>query len=150
MKVGFNSLLGGASVNHFHWQVWEPVSRLPVESVSFSPLPRSVLAAFAARILPSSPSLRSLVLSGTLVVQGFNVSLLQSISHPVPCLRLQHDIIPPSLAALIISTFAETMGGKNVPHNIVLNATHAFLFPRRPIVYFDNGVRPGFPELVTL
>lgn len=56
IKIGYNSLGAGASVNHFHFQTWQPGNPLPVEMAELEDFNIEVTFGNSTRVVRVAPS----------------------------------------------------------------------------------------------
>jgi GDP-L-galactose phosphorylase len=116
----YNSIGGGASVNHLHFQFWHLPRQLPVEK---SPtVPTTGRASFAG--------------------------LVQSTIYPVPFVAWHRTTMAPDTIAAHVLACAQFLTNANVPFNLVLTSARVFLLPRLRGTPFGSVVSPGFPEMV--
>eukprot|EP01062_Namystynia_karyoxenos_P050908 TRINITY_DN39754_c0_g1_i1.p1 TRINITY_DN39754_c0_g1~~TRINITY_DN39754_c0_g1_i1.p1 ORF type:complete len:454 (+),score=112.02 TRINITY_DN39754_c0_g1_i1:70-1362(+) len=131
VRVGFNSLAAGASVNHLHWQFWRPPAaqgsegELPIEGAAVAPLGGGAPSEWHE--LQGYP-LRALALSGALL----------------PCCRAE--------AAAALGRCAAGLVELGIPFNMLLSPRtgSAYVVPRRPtspVTMLRGLLPPGFPEV---
>ena len=129
IRLGFNSLGAGASVNHMHFQLWEYPLALPCEEAHVFSLVHAEEdegeganephAAFVARY---------------------------SDTFPVKFVRFDFAGVPLRRISQSITQASNVLINRNVPFNLVISSTTVFLFPRRPL-YPLGTIRFGFPEV---
>lgn len=126
LRVGYNSLAGGASVNHLHFQGWyfnaTPDGQLPVESAPFA-------------LLRSSSGL---AISQS---QGYPIRSLLFSTHA-------EDVSPGRLSAAVYSCVDHLLR-HNIPHNLIFSSggRKAYVIPRRFATPNVWDQRAGFPEV---
>eukprot|EP00756_Hemistasia_phaeocysticola_P028698 Hpha_TRINITY_DN16189_c4_g1::TRINITY_DN16189_c4_g1_i3::g.5330::m.5330 len=141
LRVGFNSLAAGASVNHLHWQFWRPPlppnGRLPIESAPTRPLQgltKTLGAEGAAVHTPRWEELlgyqmRAVALRGA----------LQPHNRPVAA-----ELLANCTRGLLSLGVAHNMLYSRVSHGTV------YVIPRRGVsdeTWFRHKISPGFPEV---
>jgi hypothetical protein len=127
LRLGFNSLGAGASVNHLHFQLWEYGLALPCEDAHVVSL---------VHVDEDGAS------------KGKHPSLVARYSDtfPVKFVRFDFAGVPLRRIAQSITQATNTLVNRNVPFNMVLSSTTVFLFPRKPLVPLGT-IRFGFPEV---
>lgn len=124
LRVGFNSLSAGASVNHLHFQVWDFPALLPCELSSTFPV-------------------------GNL---HHSLSIRRSNAYPVKFLRFDlsastsNDPEAQSYLAQTVFSLVERLYLANQPFNVIMTPATVFLFPRQPMIPLGS-IRVGFPEV---
>lgn len=135
MRIGFNSLSAGASVNHLHWQFWRPPlppnGRLPIEVAARRPLPEPAQGAAAE----GSPRWE------------------QVIGYHLRALALAGALLPNNrpVAAELIANCSQGLLGMGVAHNMLYSRLEGVVYvvPRRSVsnyTWFRGLTSPGFPE----
>lgn len=141
LRVGYNSIGAGASVNHLHFQFWKVNLGLPVETA-----PRIV-----AWLVPSNDNHITLSKSAGWYAPFFvwsTPSHADVVGGALAVTALRKKVAAHVQAAVAYLTEI------NLPHNLVLTPTEVYLFPRRGTVPYvpatDPGgahVTSGFPEV---
>eukprot|EP00754_Rhynchopus_humris_P009401 Rhum_TRINITY_DN14000_c6_g1::Rhum_TRINITY_DN14000_c6_g1_i1::g.67374::m.67374 len=142
LRVGFNSLAAGASVNHLHFQFWEYAGAraglMPVEWAKkvagndgggggFRAIARSARGAMLREIGEADFQLTGFVVEGC----GGSGGGVQA-------------------AAAVLARAASWLTRHEVPYNMLLNGEDAYLVPRRPTSaesMIRGALPPGFPEV---
>jgi len=126
LRIGYNSLAGGASVNHLHFQGWyfnaTPDGQLPVESAPYSVLQRNA---------------------------SLGLTVSQSNGYPIRSLLFSaSDNSWLDKFASAIHSCVEDLLHHNVPHNLVFagGGRRVYLIPRKHASVTSWGQRVGFPE----
>lgn len=118
IRLAFNSLHAGASVNHFHFQFWEFAHELPAEATGCNPQLMFGQVS-SVEYCPSFPS--------TLFRFHFQE---KNIDH-----------FADSLSKLI-----KLLYSRSIPFNIIFRQNMLMLFPRQPHTPLDD-INIGFPEI---
>eukprot|EP00041_Stephanoeca_diplocostata_P030042 m.899173 g.899173 ORF g.899173 m.899173 type:complete len:202 (+) comp23679_c0_seq3:166-771(+) len=140
LRVGYNSLGAGASVNHLHFQVWHTEFTLPMESSD------TFVEDMTARVRS-----RARDRHGAKVEQdasptpaSFHVGV--SLGAPVPFMVWTYTHSQVVGAAASIQRALDTLVELNQPHNVVLTRGHTYVLPRHRVVLLHDTINPGFPE----
>ena len=118
IRLGFNSLHAGASVNHLHFQFWWNVRALPIEL----------------------EAVETVVASDRLLVQRDKGYLSRFILFTFDKATPGHvvEAVMPALQHLV------RLG---VPYNLILVSGRLFLLPRRAVQEHLGSINVGFPEV---
>ncbi|KAJ9473300.1 GDP-L-galactose phosphorylase 1 [Diplonema papillatum] len=149
IRLGFNSLAAGASVNHLHFQFWQH----PAESIPGSEIPR---ASQKQRQVPSLPVEATVkrVVSRHDVHPGF---ALHDFAHfQVPGFCFSDALEHVEEVAEAVARAVRYMTSHEIPYNMLVNPStpprcDVYLVPRKPTSAASmlRGVLPaGFPEIM--
>eukprot|EP00730_Choanoeca_flexa_P006250 TRINITY_DN12117_c1_g1_i1.p1 TRINITY_DN12117_c1_g1~~TRINITY_DN12117_c1_g1_i1.p1 ORF type:complete len:383 (+),score=53.70 TRINITY_DN12117_c1_g1_i1:103-1251(+) len=117
LRLAFNSLSAGASVNHLHYQFWHYPRWLPVEESAF-------------------------VRWGTIS----NVAVLTSIDHPVHAVKIVKDSASMQYYSAAIMALITVCHDHNTPFNLILQRTSTIMLFRQAHKPMEH-INIGFPEV---
>lgn len=133
LRMGFNSLGAGASVNHLHFQLWEFRGEMPCEMARLQPLEPAAGAG-----AESAPGHRAAAKS--------RLHVRYTRHFPVKFLRFDFAGVALRRAAQAVIQCANLLINREVPFNLVMLPTSIMLFPRRPLMPLGS-IKMGFPEV---
>lgn len=145
MRVGFNSIGAGASVNHLHFQFWRVELGLPVESAPRETMIDNGNIAGHIKVSKSAGWYSPFFVWLHPTAAGD-----EGGKAAVELRRVDRQIV-----ARHVACAADHMTKENLPHNLVFTPKETYLFPRRPSIPFTPSanpegspyVTPGFPEM---
>eukprot|EP00045_Choanoeca_perplexa_P019657 m.3290 g.3290 ORF g.3290 m.3290 type:complete len:186 (+) comp4933_c0_seq1:214-771(+) len=117
LRLAFNSLQAGASVNHLHYQFWRYPRLLPLEQASFEPW----------RTIGS-------------------VQLLLGVEHPVHAVKLVQSSSSHEEYAAAIMAVLNLCYHQHVPFNMIIQPQHVYIVFRQPHQPLPS-INIGFPEV---
>ncbi|EGD83605.1 hypothetical protein PTSG_04213 [Salpingoeca rosetta] len=118
IRVGFNSLYAGASVNHLHFQFWWDTHALPIELAEMT----------------------TVTATDRLLVER-DAGYLSSF------LRFTYDRAAPGVVVEALMPALQHLTRRNTPYNLVLVPGMVYLLPRQPMLKQLGSINVGFPEV---
>ena len=140
LRVGFNSLAAGASVNHLHFQFWAYAGA----RAGLMPVEWAKKAAGGS----GGGGFRAVARSGGATLREVGESDFQLTGFVVEgCGGAAGGV---QAAAAVLARAASWLTRHEVPYNMLMNGDDAYLVPRRPTSaesMIRGALPPGFPEV---